>query len=341
MVRKFLRIVRSKGKDLRNAVIVGTGDLGIQLAQYISEIPWAGIKVIGFFDDTRKDFQKKNITTLGAIEQLKDYLINNEVDYVYITLPMKSEDKILYILNECRTLGAELLLVPNLYTFGLLNAELQALGDLVVLNFNPCARWKDIFDIVFSVLVLLATLPITLIVALLIKCEDGGPVFYRHKRITATGKGFMCLKFRTMYVDADRKLAGILHNDPLAREEWEKTFKLKNDPRVTRIGKFLRKTSLDELPQFINVLKGEMSVVGARPIVHDELCNYYGKNAGLYCSMKPGITGPWQVYRRSDTEDYDERVQLDSWYVLNYSFWTDLKIIFKTVLCMINGKGAY
>jgi lipopolysaccharide/colanic/teichoic acid biosynthesis glycosyltransferase len=111
---------------------------------------------------------------------------------------------------------------------------------------------------------------------------------------------------------------------------------------VTRIGRFLRKTSLDELPQFINVLKGEMSVVGARPVVQAELHNYYKKeNAGLYCSMKPGITGPWQVGKRSDTEDYNERVELDTWYVLNHSIWLDLKIILKTVARITTGRGAY
>jgi lipopolysaccharide/colanic/teichoic acid biosynthesis glycosyltransferase len=116
---------------------------------------------------------------------------------------------------------------------------------------------------------------------------------------------------------------------------------MKKDPRVTWIGKILRKTSLDELPQFLNVLKGDVSVVGARPIVGRELCDYYGENGGIYCSIKPGITGIWQVGRRSDTCDYQERVDLDTWYILNHSFWLDLKIIFKTIGVMFTRKGAY
>ena len=132
-----------------------------------------------------------------------------------------------------------------------------------------------------------------------------------------------------------------LESDPEARAEWDKCLKLKNDPRITWIGKLLRKTSLDELPQFINVLKGEMSVVGARPIVERELSEYYKGNGGLYCSLKPGITGPWQVSQRNDTEDYQERVRLDTWYALNRDFWLDLKIVFKTIGCMVRGKGAY
>jgi lipopolysaccharide/colanic/teichoic acid biosynthesis glycosyltransferase len=144
-----------------------------------------------------------------------------------------------------------------------------------------------------------------------------------------------------MCIDADTKLKDILENDKKARKEWGKAFKLKDDPRITRIGHFLRKTSLDELPQFINVLKGEMSVVGARPIVDRELYDYYKEDAGIYCSIKPGITGPWQVGKRSDTVDYHERVELDKWYVLNNSFWLDTKIIFKTIWSMINENGAY
>ena len=144
-----------------------------------------------------------------------------------------------------------------------------------------------------------------------------------------------------MHVNADKKLQEILECDPQAREEWKQTFKLKNDPRITKIGRFLRKTSLDELPQFINVLKGDMSVVGARPIVQEELEDYYKENGALYCSLKPGVTGPWQVGKRSDTEDYEERVRLDSAYAVEHNFLSDLKIIWKTVWSVVRGKGAY
>ncbi|HER62948.1 MAG TPA: sugar transferase, partial [Desulfobacteraceae bacterium] len=184
-----------------------------------------------------------------------------------------------------------------------------------------------------------------LLVALLVKLDSHGPVFYRHRRITLSGREFDCLKFRTMIEGADEKLEAVLASDPQLRAEWNKTFKLKNDPRVTRIGRFLRRTSLDEFPQFINVLKGEMSVVGARPIIGRELDEFYKKkgreSAGLYCSMKPGITGPWQVMMRTDMENYQDRVDLDDWYVLNLSLWTDIKIIGRTILCVITGKGAY
>ncbi|RJX20489.1 MAG: sugar transferase [Desulfobulbus sp.] len=216
---------------------------------------------------------------------------------------------------------------------------------MLVLSFNPYTPWKRAFDLIFSSLVLLLSLPFMLVIAALIKLDSRGPVLYGHRRITATGREFICLKFRTMVQDADRKLEELLAKDPELRAEWEKTFKLKNDPRVTRFGHFLRRTSLDEFPQFINVLKGEMSVVGARPIVGRELEEFYKnrgrESAGRYCSMKPGITGPWQVMLRTDMDDYQERVDLDDWYVLNYSLWNDIKIIAKTVVCMFTGKGAY
>jgi exopolysaccharide biosynthesis polyprenyl glycosylphosphotransferase len=343
--RKILRHFRTKGKNIRRAVIAGAGDLGVNLAKEVESIPWAGIQVLGFFDDKIKEGEQLSVIgkpVFGNIACLPDYLRVNDIDYVYIALPMRAEKKIFSILRDCRSLGSRIYLVPDLYIFGLHHAEMQSLGNLLILNFNPNTEWKRGFDVIFSLLVLLLTLPLTMTIALLIKLSDGGPVIYRHKRITATGKEFDCIKFRTMRVGADKELKKILETNEDMREEWTRTYKLKNDPRVTRIGRFLRRTSLDEFPQFINVLKGEMSVVGARPIVGGELHDFYKESAGRYCSMKPGITGPWQVSRRSDTEDYNERVELDDWYILNYSLWNDIKIICKTISCIFKRKnGAY
>lgn len=342
--RKILRLIRARGKNVRRAIVVGAGELGVNLVKEVETMPWAGIEVLGFFDDKVDEELITEVygkPILGNIGAINSYLEQHDIDYVYIALPMRAEKKIFRILRECRSLGARIYLVPDLYVYGLHHAEIQSLGSLLILNFNPHTEWKRSFDLIFSFLVLIATLPFTLLIAVLIKIDDGGPVFYRHKRITAAGKTFDCLKFRTMRVGADQELKKILAQNAEMREEWEKTFKLKYDPRVTRIGRFLRRTSLDEFPQFINVIRGDMSVVGARPIVGDELNDFYKESAGRYCSMKPGITGPWQVGRRSDVEEYDERVRLDDWYILNYSLWTDIKIILKTVYCMIKGNGAY
>lgn len=344
LARVILRRIRTGGKNVRRAVVVGAGDLGTNLVRQVESMPWAGIEVLGYFDDKvprgeRKEIEGKEL--LGTIPDVYDYLSIHDIDYVYIALPMRAERKIFTILRECRSLGSRIYLVPDLYLYGLHHAELQSLGELIILNFNPHTEWKRSFDVLFSIFILIATLPLTALIALIIKLGDKGPIFYGHERITMTGKKFKCLKFRTMMVGADKELKKILAKDEQLREEWEKTYKLKKDPRITKVGRFLRRTSLDEFPQFINVLRGEMSVVGARPIVGKELEDFYKESAGRYCSMKPGITGAWQVGKRSDIEDYEERVRLDDWYILNYSLWTDIKIIAKTVLTMIKRNGAY
>jgi putative colanic acid biosynthesis UDP-glucose lipid carrier transferase len=344
LARKVLRYYRKRGRNIRRAVIVGAGDLGRSLAKELETIPWAGIEILGFFDD--KVVEEPELTAMGKpvigdISQLADYLFKNDIDYVYIALPMRAERKIFSILRDCRSLGSRIYLVPDLYVFGLHHAEIQSLGKILILNFNPHTEWKRGFDILFSSAILFLSLPLMLLIGLLIKLEDRGPVIYRHKRITAAGKEFDCLKFRTMRVGADDELLKILQDNPEMKDEWVQTYKLKDDPRITRVGRLLRRTSLDEFPQFVNVLKGDMSVVGARPIVGGELRDYYKESAGRYCSMKPGITGPWQVSKRSDTEDYQERVDLDDWYILNYSLWTDIKIIFRTIYIMFKRNGAY
>ncbi|WP_419174961.1 sugar transferase [Desulfosediminicola sp.] len=339
--RKCLRAIRKKGKNVRRAVVVGAGELGVTLVKEIEAMPWAGIDVLGFFDNVYKEDvdEVMDIPVLGAVDNIQDYLDSNDIDYVYIALPMRAEQMIFQILRECRSLGAKIYLIPDLYLYGLHHAELQSLGDLIILNFNPHTEWKRSFDVLFSMIVLTVTLPLTLSIALMIKLIDGGPIFYGHERITMTGRKFKCLKFRTMRAGAEEQLEEILATDEKLREEWNKTFKLKNDPRITRLGKLLRKLSLDEFPQFINVLKGEMSVVGARPIVGRELYDFYKESAGRYCSMKPGITGPWQVGKRSEVEDYRERVNMDDWYILNYSLWTDIKIIARTLLTVARQNG--
>lgn len=343
VARKALRYVRSKGKNIRRAIVVGAGEVGVNLAKEVEATPWAGIEVLGFFDDKMAPEEAEarlEKPIIGNIAGIRDFLLENTIDYVYIALPMRAEKKIFAILRECRSLGARIYLVPDIYVYGLHHAEIQSLGNTIILNFNPNTEWKRSFDLLFSSVVLLCISPLLLLIAVLVKLQDGGPIFYKHRRITATGREFGCLKFRSMVVNAEELLDEILAKDPDKQKEWAGTYKLQDDPRVTKLGKFLRKTSLDELPQFFNVLTGDMSVVGARPIVGQELTDFYKESAGRYCSMKPGITGPWQVEKRSGTTDYGERVDLDDWYILNYSLWTDVKIIAKTVKRVFDGKGA-
>lgn len=197
---------------------------------------------------------------------------------------------------------------------------------------------KRIFDIVFSIFLLILLFPFFLFFYLIVK-SDGGNAFYGHERIGKNGKKFKCLKFRSMTSNSQELLQKILASDPTAREEWNTTYKLKNDPRITKIGHFLRKSSLDEMPQLINILKGEMSFVGPRPVTAAEL-SYYKDNVVYYLHVTPGLTGLWQVSGRNDV-DYDTRVFLDKKYVQNWSFFQDLKILAKTVIVVLFRKGAY
>lgn len=198
---------------------------------------------------------------------------------------------------------------------------------------------KRLFDIVLSSAALaVAAVPMLLIAAIV--RMDGGPAIFGHERVGTNGRKFRCLKFRSMAVDADRRLEELLRADSDARREWEETRKLKNDPRVTRFGRFKRRTALDELPQLINVLKGDMSLVGPRPVTEPELAQYYGDATSLYLSVRPGVTGLWQVSGRNDLS-YEQRVGLDAWYVRNWSPWHDTAIILKTFPALLFRRGAY
>jgi Undecaprenyl-phosphate galactose phosphotransferase WbaP len=181
--------------------------------------------------------------------------------------------------------------------------------------------------------------PIIFLISIMVKLDTKGPVFYGHTRIGIGGRKFKAWKFRTMVPNANQVLDEYLDNNPDLRKEWEETFKLQNDPRVTRSGKILRKLSLDELPQLWNVIIGEMSLVGPRPIVDDEI-RYYGDRFDLYSFVMPGITGLWQVSGRSDTS-YEGRVSLDEYYVRNWSIWMDIYILARTISVVLLRKGAY
>jgi Undecaprenyl-phosphate galactose phosphotransferase WbaP len=197
---------------------------------------------------------------------------------------------------------------------------------------------KRSLDFCGAIFFLIALAPVMGLVALLVSL-DGGPVFFSHSRIGAGGRPFGCLKFRTMCMDADKRLAELLANDPHAQAEWEKDFKLRNDPRVTKIGGILRKTSLDELPQLFNVLRGEMSLVGPRPIVRAEVSRYQTAYRE-YLKCRPGLTGLWQVSGRNDV-DYAQRVVLDCQYVRSWTVLGDIVILFRTVFVVLQRAGAY
>ena len=200
-------------------------------------------------------------------------------------------------------------------------------------------RAKRAVDFLLALAGLFLLAPLFVLAAIAVKLSDGGPIFFSHERVGFRGNSFGCLKFRTMRVDAAERLTAYLQSDPDIAKEWNATRKLKDDPRVTAIGTMLRRSSIDELPQLINVLRGEMSLVGPRPVVVDELTRY-GALVSLYLSARPGLTGLWQISGRSDLS-WDDSVRLDLRYVENWSVMNDLMIMWRTGKVMIHPKGAY
>jgi Undecaprenyl-phosphate galactose phosphotransferase WbaP len=239
-------------------------------------------------------------------------------------------------------------MVPPLARLPLGNLTTNVLFGRNILLFqvrDNLKRWpqrvfKRVFDVVGALCALVVLSPLFLVLAILVKRQDGGPIGYSQIRIGREGVPFRCLKFRTMARNADALLASWQKENPELYEEYQKSYKLRDDPRVTRLGKWMRRTSLDELPQLINILRGEMSFVGPRPVVEKELIDYYGPSAQLYMRVRPGLTGLWQVSGRSNT-GYEERIAFDEWYILNWSVWYDLIILAQTFVAIASGHGAF
>ncbi len=332
-------------------IIVGSGSNAIAASKALKGESLMGFQIVEFISifPIEEKFiiigdEKIPVVFVGnkVIEHIKKRDCNNVV--VALELGQINENlELLEVLNrEVRSVSV----VPALRGLPLLGMEVNHFfrHELLFLRIRknlsrPVLKMvKRVFDIFFSVLFLTMFSPLFVFFNWRIK-KDGASSFFSHTRIGQNGKEFPCYKFRTMVADADKILEELLRSDPKAKKEWETDFKLKNDPRITPIGHFLRKTSLDELPQLFNVLKGDMSLVGPRPVVKDELARY-GDDVHYYLQAKPGMTGLWQISGRNDTT-YASRVYLDSWYVKNWSLWYDIVILIKTVNVVFCRNGAY
>jgi undecaprenyl-phosphate galactose phosphotransferase len=278
---------------------------------------------------------------------VENYIKKCDIQDVVIAAPEIDKEILFRLVSSLQHKAENVLYIPDFSGMAVIGTELRHFFHdqlLAVEIKNNLARplnyfAKKLFDyIVGLILILILIIPI-IIISAIIKITSQGPAIYKQQRIGKKGKPFMCYKFRTMYNDAEEKLKIILDTDAGARTEWEKYWKLKNDPRITKIGNFLRTSSLDELPQIFNVVKGEMSLVGPRPVVQDEIDKYYKDDAEFYFSVPPGITGLWQVSGRSNTS-YESRVSLDSWYVRNWNLWLDVVILLKTVNVVLKREGA-
>ena len=329
-------------------LIIGAGKTAELLVQGIKNDAGMGYKIIGLLEDNKVEKGiLENYPVLGKFSDAEQVITKYNINHVFIAAPGLEQGKLTKLIYKVQPLVKSMGVIPNLVGVPMGGIEAESLFNekLMLLRLKnnlarPINRWiKTIFDYVLTITGTIAILPILIVIALWIYKDSPGPVIFKHRRIGKNGKEFNCYKFRSMCVDAKEKLEQLFKANPEAKAEWEKDFKLKNDPRITKSGSFLRKTSLDELPQIFNVLKGEMSLVGPRPIIRDEMIRY-GEYINDYLMVKPGITGMWQVSGRSDT-DYKQRVQLDSWYVRNWSIWLDTMLLWRTGKIVLQCKGAY
>ena len=329
-------ILIGAGKTAELALSFFDGDLGYRY------------RVVGLLDDAPiSKILPQKFLLLGQVQNAVDIIRDSGVKTVIITAPGMDGTRMERLVAKIQPLVRDILFVPDLMMLplGHVGVEPFYTEKVFMLSIrNNLARRRNrlakrIFDLILTIIGGILISPILLILAVVVGVDNKGRIIFAHRRVGRKGKPFPCYKFQTMVPNAQERLEEYLAKNPEARKEWEESFKLTNDPRVTKLGAFLRKTSLDELPQLWNVLMGDMSLVGPRPIVAKEV-KFYGENIEEYYMVPPGITGMWQVNGRSDTT-YEERVGMDTWYVRNWSVWIDLVYLFKTVKTVFTGKGAY
>jgi putative colanic acid biosynthesis UDP-glucose lipid carrier transferase len=355
IVRAVSRWARKKGLNTRNILIVGAGDIGQQVSLNLQRSDWVGIKVAGFLDDNSSlhGDEITGVPVVGGIERLAEIadgaqdstLSTNHsisdlkaVDQVWLALPITEERKIKEVCRVLENSAVSIIFVPDIFLHGLLNHSVDDLVGMPVVNLRSspiegtASTLKLVEDLVISICAIMLTGPLMVLIALGIKIESAGPVLFKQRRYGIDGREIVVWKFRTMSVLEDGAKV---------------TQATRNDPRITNLGKFLRRTSLDELPQFFNVLQGRMSVVGPRPhaVAHNE---QYRKIIHRYmwrCKVKPGITGWAQVNGwRGETDTHEKmekRVEYDLEYLKNWSIWMDIKIVTKTIYLGFSDKKAY
>lgn len=351
------RILYNLGVWRENLLIVGAGSAGRKTAQGICREPHMGLRIVGFLDDDpgkigrTVEIDGREYPVVDRIYNFRKHMRLLDVERFCIAIPSLSPEQLSTLTNRIYKHADTVILVPALEGIALLNTEMlhlfsEKLYMLKIRNNlrSPVNRFlKGVFDAVLSIVLLPLVLPLILLIGLLIRIESPGSVFFTQMRLGRNGRPFRIIKFRSMYLDAQERLKALLEAAPAVRDEYKTTFKLRVDPRITKVGRFLRATSLDELPQIFNVIRGDMSLVGPRPIEPEEmehrLENYPGYEE-YYYMVRPGISGFWQVNGRSETS-YERRLWLDTWYVMNWTFWFDIVILFKTVRIVLRRGGAY
>ena len=336
-LRILLRTFRRRGFNLRHVVVVGAGALGQRVARRLRESGWTGLHVNAFFDDAPAlaDRTIEGVRVLGTIDDVAEYVSREDIDQVWMALPLRAEMRTKQLLEQLRNTTAQVCFVPDIYGFQLLNHSMTEVAGLPVINLteSPMAganqMAKAVEDFVLAALIVLAISPLLLLLAAGVKISSPGPVFYRQRRVTWNGAEFVILKFRSMPVDAEAATGP--------------TWASPEEDRATAFGRFMRRWSLDELPQFFNVLKGEMSIVGPRPErpefierFRDQIPGYMQKHL-----VKAGITGWAQVNDLRGNTDLAKRIEYDLYYIENWSILFDLRIILMTLGQVVRSRNAY
>jgi len=329
-----------------STVIYGCGSTGKLVADCLLGSIRSGYVPVLFLDDSLSDEEKyRDIPVIHDLSAGPEIVKRYNIKMAIVAMPELDSQKLTHLLNTSVNSFRYNVIIPNFFNFSNIWMSVRDFSGVLGIETSnklkrfwnlAIKRFMDLFVVIIGGILLL---PFFLFIALLIKINSPGPVLYKQKRLGRNGKYFYAYKFRSMVVDAEKQLQNILDADPSFNEEWINNHKLHNDPRITSIGRILRRTSIDEFPQIINILKGDMSLVGPRPIVDEEV-EKYGEDYNRISSIKPGLTGMWQVSGRSDI-NYNDRVAYDTYYLQSWSVWLDLWIIFKTFAAVIQGRGAY
>ena len=333
---------------MKNVLIIGAGDVGRLALHALRREKNLGYRIVGFVDDLKDSPRMvEGIKVHRGIHGIERYIRRCNIDDVVIAKPDLKKSELINIINKVQHKVQSILYIPDISGIAVLGTELRHFfyEKTMVLEIKnnleqlPNYLIKRFFDYTVSLMLLPILLFLIVIISLIIRMTSKGPAIFKQHRVGKDGRLFVCYKFRTMYIDAEERLKNILENDPEKLSEWKKYWKLRDDPRITGVGRFLRKTSLDELPQIFNVLKGEMSLVGPRPYLPQEKA-FLKEHWEAILSVPPGITGLWQVSGRSNTS-YQYRLDIDAWYVRNWNLWLDVVILLKTVKVVFRREGAY
>lgn len=326
----------------KNILIVGCGELGRDYFEKAKKYGQIGVNIVGFLRvDGHEECAVNEQDIVGSLNELKHVTKENSVDEVVFALPLDYYEDITNYVQKCEVMGITVHVVLDLYKLNLSKGKLNELENIPCVTIQSVSNdyiqlfVKRAIDIIGGMAGMVLILIALVIVGPLIYIESPGNIFFKQKRVGKNGRVFNCYKFRSMYMDAEERKKELL----LKNEMNGAMFKIKDDPRITRIGKFIRATSIDELPQFLNVLLGDMSLVGTRPPTTDEVDQYKDYH-WRRLSVKPGITGLWQVSGRSDIVDFEDVVKLDTQYIDNWSVWLDIKLIFKTMKVIVARAGA-